>query len=165
LPAPESSTIADHLELDLARVMGTAEAYLLNSGVTEQEHDHRLRVFAVIFSRSAFERATPGAPTFHDNARYEAGLYEECVPKSLSDQVFARLCPTPGKAVAMTVPADAPLDGIRRAMLILLYRLLFILCAEDRSLLPVKDRRFDDYALRGARLDVGRRKDEGAHSP
>ena len=35
------------------------------------------------------------------------------------------------------------------------------LFAEDRGLLPVKDRRFDDYALRVARLDVGRRKDAG----
>ncbi|MFX9054126.1 hypothetical protein ABTN50_19475, partial [Acinetobacter baumannii] len=49
----------------------------------------------------------------------------------------------------------------RQATLILLYRLLFILYAEDRGLLPVRDTRFDDYALRVARLDVGKRKDAG----
>ena len=50
---------------------------------------------------------------------------------------------------------------VRQATLILLYRLLFVLYAEDRGLLPVRDRRFDDYALRIARLDVGQRKDAG----
>ena len=44
--------------------------------------------------------------------------------------------------------------------MVLLYRLLFILYAEDRDLLPVRDSRYDDYALRdGVRGDVGRRKD------
>lgn len=43
---------------------------------------------------------------------------------------------------------------------ILLYRLLFILYAEDRELLPVRDRRYDDYGLRDkVRLDVKTRKD------
>ena len=51
---------------------------------------------------------------------------------------------------------------VREAALILLYRLLFILYAEDRDLLPVRDERYDDYALRDrVRGDVGRRKDLG----
>ena len=48
-----------------------------------------------------------------------------------------------------------------RPPLLLLYRLLFILYAEDRDLLPVRDWRYDDYALRDrVRGDVGRRKDQ-----
>ena len=43
----------------------------------------------------------------------------------------------------------------------LLYRLLFLLYAEDRGLLPVRDRRYDDYALRPLREDIGRRMGEG----
>ena len=44
----------------------------------------------------------------------------------------------------------------------LLYRLLFILYAEDRDLLPVRDARYDNYSLRDkVRLDVGKRKDSG----
>ncbi len=44
----------------------------------------------------------------------------------------------------------------------MLYRLLFVLYAEDRDLLPVRDSRYDDYALRDrVRGDIGRRKDEG----
>ena len=40
---------------------------------------------------------------------------------------------------------------VREAALILLYRLLFILYAEDRDLLPVRERRYDDYGLREKR--------------
>ena len=50
---------------------------------------------------------------------------------------------------------------MREAALILLYRLLFILYAEDRDLLPVRDTRYDDYGLREkVRGDIGRRKDQ-----
>ena len=49
---------------------------------------------------------------------------------------------------------------MREAALILLYRLLFILYAEDRDLLPVRDARYDDYALREkVRDDIKQRKD------
>lgn len=154
------STIDEYLELDLARIMGL-DGDLLDSAITDAERDHWLRVFATLFHRNAFERATADAPSFLERARKEAAFYEERVAKSLSDLVFDRLYPSLGKAVAKAAPADSPLDDIRQATLILLYRLLFVLYAEDRGLLPVKDRRFDDYALRVARLDIGRRKDEG----
>src|SRR6202023_1883658 len=46
--------------------------------------------------------------------------------------------------------------------LILLYRLLFVLFAEDRNLLPVSDRRYEDYGLRGkGREDVHAPIDKG----
>jgi hypothetical protein len=52
------------------------------------------------------------------------------------------------------------LQDVREAALILLYRLLFILYAEDRDLLPVRDSRYGDYGLREkVRGDIGRRKD------
>ena len=154
------STIDDYLELDLSRIMGM-DSDLLDTGITDEDSDHWLAVFAAMFSRTAFERATDKAPSFHDTARKEAGFYEERVAKNLSELVFNRLYPALGKAVAHSAPADTALEDVRQATLILLYRLLFVLYAEDRGLLPVKDTRFDDYALRVARLDVGRRKDAG----
>ncbi|HEV2301616.1 MAG TPA: hypothetical protein VGR91_08620 [Stellaceae bacterium] len=52
------------------------------------------------------------------------------------------------------------MQDVREAALVLLYRLLFILYAEDRDLLPVRDGRYENYALRErVRGDVGRRKD------
>lgn len=154
------STIDDYLELDLSRIL-SLDPDLLDSGVTDAERDHWLAVFVAMFSRAAFERASDTAPSFHDSARRDAAFYEERVAKSLSDKVFGTLYPSLGKAVAAAAPADTPLDDVRQATLILLYRLLFVLYAEDRGLLPVRDRRFDDYALRIARLDVGQRKDAG----
>lgn len=154
------STIDDYLELDLSRIL-SLDPDLLDSGVTDAERDHWLAVFVAMFSRAAFERASDTAPSFHDSARLDAAFYEERVAKSLSDKVFGTLYPSLGKAVAAAASADTPLDDVRQATLILLYRLLFVLYAEDRGLLPVRDRRFDDYALRIARLDVGQRKDAG----
>lgn len=154
------STIDDYLEIDLSRVMGL-ENDLLDTRVTADDRDHWLRVFAVLFARVAFERTTADAPTFHDRARREAAFYEERVAKSLSDKVFNTLYPTLGKGIAKGAPAGTSLEEIRHATLILLYRLLFILYAEDRGLLPVRDHRYDDYAMRVARLDVGKRKDAG----
>ncbi|MFN3991161.1 MAG: Eco57I restriction-modification methylase domain-containing protein [Erythrobacter sp.] len=152
------STIDEYLEIDLARIMGL-DGGLLDTGITDAERDHWLRVFATLFHRSAFERATADAPSFLERARNEAAFYEERVARSLSDLVFDRLYPALGKAIAKAAPADASLDDIRQATLILLYRLLFILYAEDRGLLPVKDSRYFDYALRPAREDVRRRMD------
>ena len=51
------------------------------------------------------------------------------------------------------------MPAIREAALIFLYRLLFVLYAEDRGLLPVNDAAYDDYGLRKrVRDDVARRK-------
>ena len=154
------STIDDYLELDLSRIL-SLDRDSLDSGVTDAERDHWLAVFVAMFSRTAFERASDTAASFHDSARRDAAFYEERVAKSLSDKVFGTLYPSLGKAIAAAAPVDTPLDDVRQATLILLYRLLFVLYAEDRGLLPVRDRRFDDYALRVARLDVGQRKDAG----
>ena len=77
----------------------------------------------------------------------------------MSNLVFGQVFPELARAIAAAAPA-APLQEVREAALILLYRLLFILYAEDRDLLPVRDRRYEDYGLRErVRGDVGRRKD------
>ena len=55
----------------------------------------------------------------------------------------------------------AGLAEVHKAALIFLYRLLFVLYAEDRGLLPVNDSRYDDYGLRQrVRDDVARRMRE-----
>ena len=72
--------------------------------------------------------------------------------------MFGEVFPELVRAIAKAAP-DAPLEEVRDAALILLYRLLFILYAEDRDLLPVNDRRYDDYGLRNkVRGDVDTRK-------
>ena len=54
------------------------------------------------------------------------------------------------------------LPEVRQAALIFLYRLLFVLYAEDRGLLPVNDSRYDDYGLRKpVREDIADRMASG----
>ena len=66
--------------------------------------------------------------------------------------------PDPGFGAGSLPPPTYSLPEIRDAALIFLYRLLFVLYAEDRGLLPVNDPRYDDYGLRRrVRDDVARR--------
>ena len=60
--------------------------------------------------------------------------------------MFDRVFPALVRALADRT--DAGLPEVRQAALIFLYRLLFVLYAEDRGLLPVNDSRYEDYGLR-----------------
>lgn len=98
--------------------------------------------------------------TVRNRARAEAAFYEERVAASLSKLVFESVFPSLATAIASSAP-DASLAEVRNAALVLLYRLLFLLYAEDRDLLPVSDARYDDYALRPLRSDIGQRVTKG----
>ena len=68
------------------------------------------------------------------------------------ESVFPRL------VQALADSSQASLPEVHKAALIFLYRLLFVLYAEDRGLLPVNDSRYDDYGLRKrVRDDIARR--------
>ena len=150
------SVAEEFAEIDLARVLGLGDDDLF---ADEAARDHWLAVFAVLFSRAAFIPAGTDGCTFHERARAEAAFYEERVAASLSALVFKQVFPSLATALARAAP-DASLDQVRDATLILLYRLLFLLYAEDRDLLPVGDSRYRDYALRPLRQDIGRRMSE-----
>jgi len=55
----------------------------------------------------------------------------------------------------------AYLDELREGTLVLLYRLLFVLYAEDRRLLPVLDRRFKNYSVSNLRDRIAEELDQG----
>ena len=146
-------------EVDLAALLNLPGH---NEGLfplTDAARHHGLKVFVLVFRREAFVAGTTDPRTFHQRAIEEGRFYEERVAASLSGLVFGQVFPGLARAIAADVPA-APLPKVREAALILLYRLLFILYAEDRDLLPVRNKRYDDYALREkVRGDVGQRKD------
>ena len=148
----------EFLEIDLGRVLALDGAPDLF--VDDETRDHWLRVFACMFGREAFLRTGVDQKSFHDRARAEAAFYEERVAASLSRLVFDEVFPALARALAASSP-EAPLDDVRGAALILLYRLLFLLYAEDRDLLPVSDGRYDDYALRPLRIEIGERVSNG----
>ena len=125
------------------------------------ERRHALKLFALIFRRDAFLPGATDERTFHQRAIEEGRYYEKRVADNLAKLVFDQVFPELARAVAAEEP-EAPLAEVREAALILLYRLLFVFYAEDRDLLPVRDERYDDYALRDkVRGDIGGRKDQG----
>ena len=155
------SVAEQFFEVDLAAVLDLPGRNEGLFALDEEARRHWLRVFALVFRPEAFLPAGPDRRSFHLRAIEEGRLYEAEVAKDLSGLVFGEAFPKLANAIAGAVP-DAPLDEVREAALVLLYRLMFLLYAEDRGLLPVRDRGYNHYALRErVREDVGRLKDEG----
>ena len=146
-------------EMDLAALLDLPGHNEGLFALTEDDRRHWLKVFALVFRREAFLAGTADPRTFHQRAIEEGRFYEERVAASLSALVFGQVFPELASAIAAATP-EASLPEVREATLVLLYRLLFILYAEDRDLLPVRNTSYDDYALREkVRGDVRQRKD------
>jgi hypothetical protein len=158
----------EFLEFDLSQLAGVAGINADLFADANADQVHYLRAFFLLFRREAF-LPQPGdvdGRSFHALALEEGRLWETKVSKDLGQRVFEELFPRLAQAIARhdrTTPAPysrAYLEEVHRAALILLYRLLFVLYAEDRALLPVKDARYDDYSLRWLRDDIARRSDQ-----
>ena len=105
-----------------------------------------LRLFYLLFRRDSFTPQQGATTSFLEAALAQGRRYEEKVAQDLSSVVFERVFPKLAQALADATGED--LSRVRHAALILLYRLLFVLYAEDRGLLPVNDPRYEDYGLR-----------------
>ena len=112
----------------------------------KSENENFLRVFHLLFRRESFLPKSADSTTFLELALDEGRRYEEKVANDLSDVVFKCVFPQLVKALARE--SGERLPECRDAALMLLYRLLFVLYAEDRGMLPVNDKRYDDYGLR-----------------
>ena len=129
-----------------ARPRATAYFEADLGGMLESGDDDRLRVFYLLFRRDSFILRDGAVATFLDGALAEGRRYEEQVAQDLSSVVFEKVFP---KLVGALADASGEsLPDVRHAALIFLYRLFFVLYAEDRGLLPVNDSRYDDYGLR-----------------
>ena len=143
------------------RASGYYEADLRD--LVQPGHEDDLRVFHLLFRREAFTPSVDAATTFLEDALAEGRRYEEQVARNLASVVFERVFPRLVRALAQAsggTPSSSgqALSTVREAALIFLYRLLFVLYAEDRGLLPVNDSRYDDYGLRKrVRDDVAER--------
>jgi len=128
--------------------------------------DHWMRVFLLLFRREAFEAAGPGGATFLDSAIEEGRAYEARVTEELSAKVFDRVFPMLVQAFVAHDP-DAVVTSAewkaaaREGAIRLLYRLLFLLYAEDRDLLPVHHPRYVGYSLRELRREAAEILDSG----
>ena len=159
------SVAEQFFEVDLAALLDLPGRNEGRFALDEEARRHWLRVFALIFRPEAFLPGETDPRSFHLRAIEEGRLYEAEVAKDLSGLVFDEAFPKLAAALAEAAP-DAPLEEVREAALVLLYRLMFVLYAEDRGLLPVRNRGYDHYALRErVRRHVGRLKDAGSAFP
>ncbi len=114
--------------------------------ILSAEKEDKLRIFYLLFNRNSFVLQDGDTATFLETALQEGRRYEEQVAQDLSGLVFDKVFPSLVKALAKGSTED--LASVHRAALILLYRILFVLYAEDRELLPIRDRRYGTYSMR-----------------
>ena len=120
--------------------------------------DHWLRVLLLLFHRDALALTDPAGAHFLDRALDEGRRYEERLTAALSRAVFDQVFPALIAGLAAASP-EAGLPAIRDAGLRFLFRLLFLLYAEDRALLPVARPAYRAYSLRGLREAVAAARD------
>jgi len=156
----------DFLEIDLGACVGL-EPDGTAGQVEANNPGHWFRVFALLFSPVAFVASPEDAEhrSLLELAQVESRHWEARVSEELGEVVLNQVFP---ELVATLVARDARrpsllsgtyLDEAREATLTLLYRMLFVLYAEDRHLLPPTGSHYDDYSLRAIREDVARRVD------
>jgi hypothetical protein len=156
----------DFLEIDLGACVGLKPDGTAGQ-VEANDPDHWLRVFALLFSPAAFAASPEDAEnrSLLELAQVESRHWEARVSEELGEVVLNQVFP---ELVAGLVARDAQrpsplsgtyLDEARQAALTLLYRMLFVLYAEDRHLLPATGSHYDDYSLRAIREDAARRVD------
>ncbi len=124
--------------------------------------EHLLKVMLLFFRRDAFSPGKDGR-TFHQIALAEGRDWEARVRENLSTVVFGEVFPNLIRALkradtaAPTPPTADYLSTLRDAALTMLYRLLFLLYAEDRDLLPKRDAKYG--GLSKLRDDIAERVD------
>lgn len=141
---------------------GQAQSPLFGDDSDEPDTLDELRLFHLLFQRESFSPQSGATTGFLEAAIEEGKRYEQRVAQDLSKVVFDDVFPRLVSALAARA-SDTDLIGIRDSALIFLYRLLFVLYAEDRGLLPVNDNGYANYSLRKAvRDDVATKKQSGA---
>jgi hypothetical protein len=120
---------------------------------------HWVRVFMLLFGREALVVSVPSGETFLDIALAEGRRYEQRITARLSATVFNHVFPDLMVAIAKHAPNARPSEPIwrteaREAGLKLLSRLLFLLYAEDRDVLPMRHDGYAPYSLRGLREEA-----------
>ena len=123
----------------------------LGDCVTDAGKEQRRR-FLLFFHRDAFRVGDDGY-CFLDRALADAANYVQTVVDTLTETVFEEVYPHLINAFYRAAP-DATPDAIQEASLTLLYRLLFLMYAEDRRLLPDQHQLYSTISLRGLRRDI-----------
>ena len=151
-----ASSMADRfLEMDLPALL---------EGADTPEGIARLRSFMLFFRPAAFSTDAVGR-SFLLAAMEDGRKWQERVTADLSRVVFQSVYPALLKALGDADPSRKPDDAnwpevVRENSVVLLYRLLFLLYAEDRDLLPVDHKGYRPRSLARLRHEVAEALDE-----
>lgn len=151
-----ASSMADRfLEMDLPALL---------EGADTPEGIARLRSFMLFFRPAAFSTDAVGR-SFLLAAMEDGRKWQERVTADLSRAVFQSVYPALLKALGDADPSRKPDDAswpevVRENAVVLLYRLLFLLYAEDRDLLPVDHKGYRPRSLARLRHEVAEALDE-----
>jgi len=159
------SVAEDFFEIDLGKLFGLpgCTPELFDVGMSPE---HAFRLFVLAFGREAFLPTDQGR-SFHLIALDETKRWEERVRKDLAETVFSNVFPKLIAAIPLADPNRpaeinaAYAEEVRSSALFLLYRLLFILYAEDRNLLPDETGPYSPYCLTRLRQEIEQLDNEG----
>ena len=131
--------------------------------------DHWFRVFLLLFRPAAFV-VEPGQPSFLLRILERTRDYRTRVTSNLAARVFSRVFPQLLAAFAANDPRADILSPewrteAREGAIRFLYRLLFVLSAEDRRLLPVDNPAYHPYSLDALRREAARIADDATVLP
>jgi len=151
-----AASMADRfLEADVPALVATSDT---------PEGKAQLKTFLLFFRRDALVQDA-GGQSFLVRAMDEGRAWQERVTAELSRAVFTDVYPELLKALGAADPERKPKDpawpaSVRQAAVVLLYRLLFLLYAEDRDLLPVEHKGYRPRSLSKLRTEVAEAIDQ-----
>jgi len=154
----------EFFEIDLVACLGLDAA-----GADEELGDPWAKLFLALFRPQAFLPRPEDVEgrSFLVLAHADSRLWEARVSQELGTVVLDEVFPTLVRTLverdrqAPHPPDAAYLEEARRSALTFLYRMLFVLFGEDRNLLPVTGRSYEDYSLRKLRSEVATKLDAG----
>jgi len=131
-----------------------------------QNKKEKFKTFYLLFRKESFI-TTNWRPhrTFLEIALEEGKHWEEKISENLKEKIFYEVFPDISKGFLMDAKVkkknidDAILQEVYNNTLILLYRILFILYAEDRDLLPVRSDGYKNYSLSKIRDEIAAKID------
>jgi Alw26I/Eco31I/Esp3I family type II restriction m6 adenine DNA methyltransferase len=127
------------------------------------ETDQRLVYFTSLFSASAFlvhDGAADVDLVYDEGIRHAHGVEDDLRRKVFDGDLFVNLVKSVLNHSSSKVYSQEELDAAKALALKLLYRLLFVLYAESRKLLPVDNAKYKQFALESlpSKLDAFEKK-------
>ena len=144
-----------YFEIDLLTVM-LASSPSGNDTPSIKNPDYVLSLFALFFSPHAFKPVGGGTTSFLNLARGQSEKWRVRITEELSGTILEDAFPKLVNFIAAKIknPDTVDREKLQVASLTFLFRLLFILYAEDRKLLPVQNPAYERYSLRVIRDDI-----------